>query len=163
MNIEQLKQSDVRALIDHEPQEIIGRLSAGTLRIAKDDKGLRVEIDPPNSPRGENIVESIRRRDVTGMSFAFQALNVAWNEKVDPPVRTVTDMLVREVSVVSFPAYPQTEVAMRSKDAAARRSWQQHRAQSGPTRHGAAGRELAAALVIVRSFPLGELAGDLFE
>ena len=32
VNIEQLKQSDVRALIDHEPQEIIGRLSAGTLR-----------------------------------------------------------------------------------------------------------------------------------
>jgi HK97 family phage prohead protease len=122
---------DLRALIDHEPGEIIGRMSAGTLRVAKDERGLRVEIDPPNSPRGENIVESIRRRDITGMSFAFQALDVTWNEKVDPPIRTVTDMLVREVSVVSFPAYPQTEAAMRSKFAAARQSWQLYQSKAG--------------------------------
>ena len=105
---------DLRALIDHQPEEIIGRLSAGTLRVAKDEHGLRVEIDPPNCPRGENIIEAIRRRDVTGMSFAFHTVQDSWNERVDPPIRTVLDMEVREVSVVSFPAYPQTEAAMRS-------------------------------------------------
>lgn len=120
---------DLRALIDHDPSLIIGRQSAGTLRVAKDNHGLRVEIDPPNGPRGQDIVESVRRRDVNGMSFAFQPLDVTWNEKVDPPVRTVTDMLVREVSVVSFPAYPQTSAEMRSKDAAARQSWQQYQAR----------------------------------
>jgi HK97 family phage prohead protease len=129
VNLTQVQQADLRALIDHKPEEIIGRMSAGTLRVAKDDNGLRVEIDPPKSPRGENIVESIRRRDVTGMSFAFQPVEVTWNEKVDPPIRTVTHMLVREVSVVSFPAYPQTEVAMRSAPSALpadRRVWERY-------------------------------------
>ena len=104
----------LRALVDHDTGEIIGRLSAGTLRIAKDERGLRVEIDPPSSPRGQNIIEAIRRRDITGMSFGFQTLNDAWNTKADPPVRTVTDMRIREVSLVSFPAYPQTDAALRS-------------------------------------------------
>jgi HK97 family phage prohead protease len=104
----------LRALVDHDTGEIIGRLSAGTLRVAKDERGLRVEIDPPNSPRGQNVVEAIRRRDMTGMSFGFQTLADAWITTLDPPIRTVTDMRIREVSLVSFPAYAQTEAALRS-------------------------------------------------
>jgi uncharacterized protein len=107
---------DLRALIDHDASRILGRLSAGTLRIEKDPQGLRVEIDPPATTAGQDIVESIRRRDVTGMSFAFRTLpdGAAWDFNVDPPIRTVSDMLVREVSVVTFPAYPQTDVALRA-------------------------------------------------
>jgi len=105
---------DLRALVDHDSAKIIGRISAGTLRVEKDAQGLRVEIDPPATSTGQDIVESIQRRDITGMSFAFRTLGDEWDFKVDPPQRTVTDMLVREVSVVTFPAYPQTDVAMRS-------------------------------------------------
>jgi len=105
---------DLRALVDHDSARILGRLSAGTLRVEKDPHGLRIEVDPPETTSGQDIVESIRRRDVTGMSFAFRTVDDDWDVKADPPVRTVTDMLVREVSVVTFPAYPQTEVALRS-------------------------------------------------
>jgi HK97 family phage prohead protease len=105
---------DLRALVDHDPSRILGRLSAGTLRVEADAQGLLVAIDPPATTAGQDIVESIRRRDVTGMSFAFRTLQDAWDETTDPPTRTVTDMLVREVSIVTFPAYPQTDVAMRS-------------------------------------------------
>src|SRR5262245_11141490 len=108
---------DLRALVDHDSARILGRMTAGTLRIAKDATGLGVEIDPPNTTAGQDIVESIRRRDVTGMSFAFRAVNEAdswWDFSVSPPVRTVRDMTVREVSVVTFPAYPQTAVAVRA-------------------------------------------------
>lgn len=105
---------DLRALVDHEPRNILGRLSAGTLRVQPDARGLAIEIDPPQTTVGQDIVESIRRRDVTGMSFSFRALKDTWDESVNPPVRTVVDMLMREVSVVTFPAYPDTEVAMRS-------------------------------------------------
>jgi hypothetical protein len=110
-------QVDLRALVDHDSARILGRISAGTLRAESDANGLLVEIDPPDTTSGQDIVESIRRRDVTGMSFSFRALKDMWDETTDPPTRTVLDMLVREVSVVTFPAYPQTEVAMRSLDA----------------------------------------------
>jgi HK97 family phage prohead protease len=112
-----LKESvDLRALVDHDPAKILGRMSAGTLRVEKDGQGLRVEIDPPETSVAQDIVASIRRRDVTGMSFAFRTLpnGETWDFKADPPVRAVTDMLVREVSIVTWPAYPQTEVAMRA-------------------------------------------------
>jgi HK97 family phage prohead protease len=105
---------DLRALVDHDSAKILGRMSAGTLRIEKDSQGLRVEIDPPETSTGHDIVASIQRRDVTGMSFAFGTFKDHWDEKTDPPTRTVLDMMVREVSVVTFPAYPQTDVAMRS-------------------------------------------------
>lgn len=107
---------DLRALVDHDSAKIIGRMSAGTLRVEKDSQGLRIEIDPPDTSVAQDIVESIRRRDVTGMSFAFRTMpnGEDWDFKADPPVRAVTDMLVREVSIVTWPAYPQTDVAMRS-------------------------------------------------
>jgi Escherichia/Staphylococcus phage prohead protease len=105
---------DLRALIDHDPRAVLGRLKAGTLRVETDGHGLRVEIDPPNTTAGHDIVTSIRRGDITGMSFAFQTVQDEWDQTVDPPIRTVRDMRVREVSVVTFPAYPETEVAMRS-------------------------------------------------
>jgi HK97 family phage prohead protease len=105
---------DLRALIDHDSRAVLGRLKAGTLRVETDGHGLHVEIDPPNTTAGHDIVTSIRRGDVQGMSFAFQTLTDTWDQTVDPPIRTVTDMRVREVSIVTFPAYPQTEVALRS-------------------------------------------------
>jgi HK97 family phage prohead protease len=107
---------DLRALVNHNDDLVLGRLTAGTLRVEKDAHGLAVEIDPPAAR--QDIVESVRRRDVTGMSFAFRALDDRWDESTNPPTRTVLDMLVREVSIVTFPAYPQTDAALRSLVAA---------------------------------------------
>jgi HK97 family phage prohead protease len=107
---------DVRAFVDHDPSKIIGRVSAGTLRLRADSKGLKSEIDPPNTSAARDIVESIRRGDVTGMSFAFRTLTDDWNMEDGVPVRTVLDMRISEVSVVSVPAYTSTtaDVALRS-------------------------------------------------
>ena len=107
---------DLRALVDHDSSKLIGRISAGTLRVEKDGHGLRVEIDPPDTSVGHDIVESIRRRDTTGMSFSFREVPDTgdWDFKTDPPTRFVEDMLIREISAVTFPAYPSTEVALRS-------------------------------------------------
>src|SRR5262245_1416008 len=65
---------DLRALVDHDPGKVIGRLSAGTLRVEKDSRGLSVEIDPPETSIGQDLVASIKRRDVTGMSFSFRTM-----------------------------------------------------------------------------------------
>jgi HK97 family phage prohead protease len=110
---------DVRALVDHDTGKIIGRTRAGTLTLRKDRKGLRAEIDPADTTAGRDILESVRRGDVSGMSFAFRTLTDDWHLEEGQPIREVQDMIVREVSIVTFPAYEQTsiDVAQRSLQA----------------------------------------------
>ena len=105
---------DVRALVDHESAKVLGRVSAGTLKLRTDSRGLAVEIDPPDTTVARDVLELIRRRDISGMSFAFRMLKDEWRMDGDTPIREVLDMTVREVSVVTFPAYPATSVHYRT-------------------------------------------------
>lgn len=105
---------DVRALVDHDPGRIIGRSSSGTLRMIEDNHGLRVEIDPADTTAGRDIMESISRGDVSGMSFGFTVREDEWNIVDGENIRTLRDMDLFDVSVVTYPAYESTEVALRS-------------------------------------------------
>ena len=62
--------TDVVALYNHDPMFILGRESSGTLRLSIDDRGLRYEIDAPESRA--DVIEAIERGDVRGSSFAFR-------------------------------------------------------------------------------------------
>jgi len=110
---------DVRALVDHDPSKIIGRTRAGTLTLRKDRKGLRAEIDPADTTVGRDILESVRRGDVSGMSFAFRYLTDDWRKEDGMNIREVSDMTISDVSIVTYPAYQQTsvDVALRSLEA----------------------------------------------
>jgi HK97 family phage prohead protease len=109
---------DLRAFFDHDSSKVLGRQSAGTLRTEATSQGLTVEIDPPSVTDPPNLMESIQRGDISGMSFSFRTMPNGddWKREGDRIVRYVTDMRVYEVSVVSMPAYEQTdvEVAMRA-------------------------------------------------
>jgi hypothetical protein len=107
---------DVRALIDHDSAKVIGRTRSGTLALRKDKTGLQIEIDPADTTNGRDILELVRRGDVTGMSFAFRTLTDEWRMEDGEAIREVYDMTISEVSIVTFPAYQQTsvEVAQRS-------------------------------------------------
>jgi HK97 family phage prohead protease len=108
---------DVRALVDHDPSKIIGRTRAGTLKLREDAKGLFVDIDPAETTAGRDIVESIRRGDVSNMSFAFRTVQDQWRTVDGEERREVVAAKLFDVSLVSFPAYTETDVAI------AKRSW----------------------------------------
>jgi hypothetical protein len=106
--------ADVRALVDHNPTLILGRSKAGTLTMKEDEKGLHISIDPPDTQAARDIMQSIDRGDIDAMSFGFTTRADAWDYKAEPPRRTLTDVDLFDVSVVTFPAYPETSVALRS-------------------------------------------------
>jgi HK97 family phage prohead protease len=111
---------DVRALVDHDSGKVIGRTRAGTLALRKDSKGLGVTIEPdPEISYAKDILLAVQRGDVSGMSFGFRVIEDSWNFEEQVPIRTVLDMRISEVSIVSFPAYEATniDVAMRSLQA----------------------------------------------
>lgn len=110
---------DVRALFNHDPNYVLGRSSAGTLRLAEDARGLRYDIDPPDTQVGRDVTISIARGDVQGSSFSFEVEEESWDYPKDGrPVRTIQRAKLYDVGPVTFPAYEQTTVSARSREAA---------------------------------------------
>ena len=105
---------DVRALWNHNPDWVLGRNKAGTLRMREDDRGLAVEINPPDTQWARDLLTSIRRGDVNQMSFGFQVIEEEWSTENGESIRTLKKVRLFDVSVVTYPAYPQTDVAVRS-------------------------------------------------
>lgn len=125
---------DVRALFDHDSSKVLGRTTAGTLELRKGRTGLEITIDPPNTSYARDVVESVTRGDISGMSFGFRVLDDEWRMEGGEAVRTVTDMTITEVSIVTFPAYAETDVLV------AQRSLQAYLATARPP---ATGRSIA--------------------
>lgn len=114
-------EDDVRALFNHDPNHILGRSTAGTLRISQDDTGLFYEVDLPDTQAARDLMVSIERGDVSQSSFAFRIApnGDTWDENEDGIiVRTITKMgRLYDVSPVTYPAYPDATVGMRGLDA----------------------------------------------
>jgi HK97 family phage prohead protease len=104
---------DVRALFDHDTSHVLGRTKSETLRLKEDAHGLAVEIDLPDTQTGRDLRESMTRGDIDGMSFGFRVTKQEWDESGEIPLRTIREVELFEVSVVTFPAYADTEVALR--------------------------------------------------
>lgn len=116
-------QDDVRALVNHDPNRLLGRSSSGTLRLASDSTGLHYEVDVPDTHDARDVLELAQRGDLSGSSFGFYAGGDGdeWgvNEQ-DQVLRTLHSVArLYDVGPVTFPAYlgtenPDTSVAVRS-------------------------------------------------
>lgn len=123
-----LRQSDIHALFNHDESVVLGRKKARTLRLSEDARGLRVEIDPPDTQDARDLMVKMRRGDIDQMSFAFSMRDgkQEWDETVDPPLRTILQVgTLYDVSVVTRGAYPTTEAGVRSLEQA-RKSRREH-------------------------------------
>lgn len=110
--------SDIRALFNHDPNLILGRNTAGTLRIIEDEKGLRFEVDPPETSYAKDLQVSMSRGDINQCSFSFRVAENgdSWQKDSDGLwVRNISNVAqVYDVSPVTYPAYTSTSCAVRS-------------------------------------------------
>jgi len=114
-----LKEADVRALFNHDPNIVLGRSSAKTLHLKPDEHGLRYEIDLPDTQQARDLWTSIQRGDISQSSFAFEAIKQEFAEAEEPggmPTRTLKEVFLHDVSPVTYPAYEDTEVQARNAE-----------------------------------------------
>jgi len=108
---------DVRALMNHDPNLILGRTKSGTLTLELTVDGLMYRYSDPDTTYSQDLRKSMKRGDVTQSSFAFSVAEDDWEEVDDQLVRTITKFKrLYDVSPVTYPAYPDTTVATRSMD-----------------------------------------------
>lgn len=117
---------DVRFLVNHDVSKIPLARSRNnnansTMQLTVDDEGMmiRVNLDVKNNSEARNLYSAIERGDISGMSFMFRVDDEEWSElESDHPVRHVKRISdVVEVSAVTFPAYEDTSISVRNKQA----------------------------------------------
>jgi HK97 family phage prohead protease len=105
----------IMLLWNHNAGEPLASNRNGSLRLFEDEKGLGYEARMANTSRGRDVSELIRSGVIDSMSFGFQVKKDSWS--ADGNTRTLEDVAVHEISLVSYPAYEGTAgtVSVREK------------------------------------------------
>jgi HK97 family phage prohead protease len=111
--------SDVRCLMNHDENRVLGRTVSNTLSLAKDANGLQFECEPPDTSYARDLAACMDRGDIDQCSFSFTVApgGADWDEddETGAAIRTVRKISrLYDVSVVTYPAYPQTSSELRS-------------------------------------------------
>lgn len=113
---EAIDRDDIRCLFNHDPNFVLGRNKSGTLSLEKREDGLYFNVIPPNNQWCEDLKESVKRGDINQCSFAFTVKKDDFKMDEEGGVhRTIMDGKLYDVSIVTYPAYEETLVDVRSK------------------------------------------------
>lgn len=127
---EAIGSDDVRFLLNHEGLSL-ARTVAKTLRLSEDARGLAFEADVnPDDPDWQRLMPKLVRGDISQMSFGFSVRPAGQDWAKDDEgrtIRTLKRLRLFDVSPVTYPAYPQTDIAVRSLAA-----WQQDQVPAAP-------------------------------
>ena len=109
-----LTADDIRALLNHDKNYVLGRNRSGTLVLTEDERGLRFEVTAPNTQWARDLAESVRRGDIDQCSFGFQTVRDDWRTADGIDERTLLEVRLFDVSIVTYPAYLDTSANVRS-------------------------------------------------
>lgn len=111
-------EDDIRSLFNHDQNYVLGRNTNGTLTLTEDEHGLRAVNLLEDTYIDHYLIKKIKRGDITGMSFGFVVPEGGdkWDMS-DPenPIRTLTRVILWDVSPVTYPYYPTTSVGIKSE------------------------------------------------
>jgi HK97 family phage prohead protease len=107
---------DVRALFNHDPNFVLGRTTANTLSLSVDGRGLSYSCSPPDTTYANDLLVSMRRKDITGSSFGFVVARDQWTDNADGTItRRILEIdQLLDVSPVTYPAYDAANSQVRS-------------------------------------------------
>lgn len=115
-----IEKSNVFALLNHDERRGIlarSKKGEGTLSLTVDGKGLRYRFDAPRTALGDELLEYLKRGEVTESSFAFTVAEDVWEKKGETWKRTIKKIdELYDVSPVYDAAYSKTTVYMRGKE-----------------------------------------------
>lgn len=111
--------NDIRALVNHDPNLVLGRTKNNTVDLRVDEKGLYAVIEiNENDSDAMNVYERSKRGDYSNASFGFRILKEDEEIRDDGTIKwTIREIELFEISVVTFPAYEETSVQARMKQA----------------------------------------------
>lgn len=118
-----LAKSDVFALMNHSQNRgVLARSNkgAGSLHLEVDDKGLKYRFEAPKTALGDELLENIRRGEISASSFCFDVEKDIWEKKSDGSWKRTVSKIgnLYDVSPVYNAAYSKTSVYMRGKEEA---------------------------------------------
>jgi hypothetical protein len=111
---------DVIGAFNHDWSMVLGRTTAGTLKLEETDKALRYSIDVnPNDQQAMSVYEKVKRGDVSQSSFAFTVRKEEWTEPADDEALALREIVeigkLFDVGPVPFAQYPEASAQARSK------------------------------------------------
>lgn len=111
--------SNIRALYHHQGDALLGTTKGRTLQLREDAKGLAFELALPDTTHGRDVAILVDRGDVTGCSFGFRVREGGdrWEQRGAQLVRELLDVDLAEITLTADPAYSDTTVALRSRQA----------------------------------------------
>lgn len=111
--------ADCVALFNHDNDNVLARTASKTLKLSVDEIGLRFEFEMPNTTTGNDLLELMKRGDISQCSFAFDVDSELWEESKENGLyedRTIMSIPhLFDVSLVTRPAYPQTSVDIKQR------------------------------------------------
>lgn len=110
-----VERSDVLCLLNHNAERgVLARSNkgVGSLTLEVDSKGLKYRFEAPNTALGDELLEGLRRKDITTSSFAFMVGDEEWTKREDGTyLRTILSFKeLYDVSPVYRAAYDATSV-----------------------------------------------------
>ena len=113
--------SDVLCLLNHnEDKGVLARCNKGngSLKLTVDERGLKYTFEAPNTALGDELLEGLRRGDISTSSFAFTVGSDNWEKRQDGTyLRTIKKIKqLYDVSPVYHAAYDATSVNTRGLD-----------------------------------------------
>lgn len=114
-----IAEGDVRMLLNHDPNFALARSTVtegpGSLRLSEDDIGLATEADMAPTTYARDLAVSLDAGVISQMSFSFLPVREEWSsDEEGDDVRQLREVQLFDVSPVTFPAYTETDAALRS-------------------------------------------------
>jgi HK97 family phage prohead protease len=119
------RRDDVAGLVNHDSNRLLGRTTAGTMRLSVDGRGLRYEIDLDDTTIARDTAKQVQRGDLDGSSFAFFVESEEWRQEDKRHIREVKQVRLVDTGPVVFPAYAGTSADVRAEMRAADEGWRE--------------------------------------